>query len=217
MGMKLLMDDVTEIADGIWLVGLPPHEVQLLGSAKVTQGNRSVLLVGEAMFDENSMAVQVDASSVTVLNQGTTPETIIVRSPVDASKTLGSVERVLDPVMSGTLGPGDMEFLRLVQQKLTGEAREAARALLHHIRSGYPGDLKRGQRSNFTNVPDNFWYVIVQPRVQSLSVTVRGHVERFHPEKLKLKADRPGYTRFALSRLDEVPGALSIIEQSKRK
>jgi hypothetical protein len=114
-------------------------------------------------------------------------------------------------------GPGDREFIQLVEQELVGEARQAALAILVAVRGRSPGDLQRGQRNNFKNTPDNFWYVIVQPRVRALSITVRGVPKRFLPSPLNPKDDRPGYTRFSIRRLQEVAEAVRIIEQSKRQ
>ena len=58
------------------------------------------------------------------------------------------------------------------------------------MRAQDAGDLKRGGRNNFSNTPDNYWYVIVQPRVQSLSVTVRGPLNRFGTSTLDLKLEQ---------------------------
>ena len=57
----------------------------------------------------------------------------------------------------------------------------------------------------------------VQPQVQALSITVRGPPDRFADARLELKVDRPGYTRFKLQRSEDMPEALKIIGQSKRK
>ena len=113
-------------------------------------------------------------------------------------------------------GLGDKDFRYLVDVHLKGEAREAAHTLLSKVREASPGDLKRGERNNFSNTPDNFWYVIVQPRVQALSVTIRGEVENFLPSTLTLVTDRPGYTRFQLRGLDELEEALRVINSSTR-
>jgi hypothetical protein len=114
-------------------------------------------------------------------------------------------------------GNGDREFLRMVALELAGNAKKAAERLLETLRARFPGDLKRGNSRNFSNTPDNFWYVVVQPRVQNLSVTVRGEPDRFKPSTFELKADRPGYTRFKISHPSEVEEALRLITLSKRK
>ena len=89
--------------------------------------------------------------------------------------------------------------------------------ILREVRHRNPGDLSRGKRHNFSNTPDNFWYVIVQPTSQSLSITVRGKPDQFRPTSLEVKDDRPGYTRFKLRDPAEIDAALAIIGASKRK
>lgn len=106
---------------------------------------------------------------------------------------------------------------RLARTVLTGDAMKTAELLLRGVRAGSSGDLKRGKRLNFSNVPDNFWYVIVRPRVQGLSITARGMPERFGASKLELKIDRPGYTRFQVTKPGDVQEALRIIGLSKRR
>ena len=214
MGMKMLIDAANKIEDGVWLASIAPHELQLLGTPIISQGIRSIVLTEGGDFDESTGTLQVDAAGITVLNLGTSRLALIVNSANDANVSEQSKSKEFS---AEALGPGDKEFVQLVRDQLRGDAQVAALNILQEVRNVYPGDLKRGQRSNFKNTPDNFWYVIVQPRVQSLSITVRGHVERFHSELLELKADRPGYTRFALSTPSQVAEAFRVIEQSKKK
>ncbi|MBA1157934.1 hypothetical protein [Microvirga mediterraneensis] len=212
MGMMMLIDGVVPLGKDVWSGSAPPHILTMLGQAKVTAGTRSVLLVEALRFDEADKSLRFDASQATVLNLGTTDD-IIVLSNSPAAK----LAAVRSQSATGTYGPGDQEFLSLVRSELMGEAKEAAEQILRAVRSRYPGDLEKGLRLNFKNTPDNFWYVIVQPRVQSLSITVRGVPQRFLPSSLDLKLDRPGYTRFAVRTPDEVAEALRIIEGSRRK
>jgi len=153
----------------------------------------------------------LDAGSVAVLNVGTTPSAIVIDG------TLAAEAKDAESSDPRDLGPGDMEFLNLAETELKGEAQEAAVDLIRAVRHKWAGDLKRGERNKFSNTPDNFWYVIVQPRVQALSVTVRGRPERFQSSILKLRPDRPGYTRFTVTTPDQVLEAVRLIEQSKRK
>ncbi len=75
------------------------------------------------------------------------------------------------------------------------------RQLLSGVRQKSPGDLKRGKSRNFSETPDNFWYVIVQPRIDELSITVHGAVDHFEPvARLEIKDDR-GNTRFKVTQL----------------
>jgi hypothetical protein len=111
------------------------------------------------------------------MNVGTSATTVVIDVGI-AAPTEG-----LEPTASneiGELGRGDHEFCLLAEQLLTGEAQEAAIDLIRGVRQRWPGDLKRGKRNNFSNTPDNFWYVIIQPRVMALSVTIRGKPEQLY-------------------------------------
>ena len=155
----------------------------------------------------------LDEESIVVLNVGTTASTVVVDSSIEVSQT-AEHELARPP---GELGPGDREFLSLAEKELSGEAQEAAIGLLRQVRSKWPGDLKRGERNEFSNTPDNSWDVLVQPRAQTLSITLRGAPERFQSKSLNLKTDRPGYIRFTVGTPDELPEVIRLIEQSKRK
>lgn len=216
MGMKMLLEEAVELSDGVWSAKVSPHEVPIFGQPKATIGGRSVLLTENATFIAATRCLQVDGGSVSVLNQGTTPETLVVEAKASDGTLLVTTEKG-QIARFDRFGPGDREFLGMVGRELQGHPREAAERILQEVRARYPGDLQRGQRSNFKNTPDNFWYVIVQPRAQSLSITVRGARDRFKPSKLELKDDRPGYTRFSLKHPSEVANAVQIIERSKRR
>lgn len=215
MGLRLVIDDVRALAVGVWNLNLQPSEVQRLGGVRNSAGGRSILLIDNAIYDEASRTLGFDASSVRVLNLGTSPDTVAVASlgsAQDASVRLGLGQA--EP----NYGAGDLEFLSLVEKRLRGTAASAAKELLRRIRGREAGDLQRGQRLNFKNTPDNFWYVIVQPTVQALSITVRGRPSSFDSVPgLALVNDRPGYTRFKLTRPDQVEGALRTIWSSRRR
>jgi hypothetical protein len=215
MGMSMLFDGATPQGEGVWSVVVPAHQVTHLGQPKVRLGSRSVLLVERPVFDVSAATIRVDVDSILVLNQGTTATALVIEAKQEPESTKGEPENAQPEVLHH--GPGDREFIQLVEQELVGEARQAALAVLKAVRGRSPGDLQRGQRNNFKNTPDNFWYVIVQPRVQALSITVRGDPQRFSPSRLNPKDDRPGYTRFSICRSGDVAEAVRIIEQSKRQ
>jgi hypothetical protein len=212
--MKMVFEHTVAGLNGSWLTLVPPHQVAMLGEPRFTRGSTSVLLASSPEFDSTSRHLSVDADWVVVLNLGTTPRTFVIDTVI-GSEALAEGEG--GSAQSDQLGPGDREFLSLVERELQGEAQEAAVDLIRAVRRKWPGDLKRGERNNFSNSPDNFWYVIVQPRVQALSITLRGAPDRFKSTTLELKVDRPGYTRFSLKNPDRVDEAIRLIEQSKRR
>jgi hypothetical protein len=211
--MMHLLDGV-EGREGCWLASIPPHQVAKLAKPLMARGTTSVLLVSTPHFDGDRHQLRFGADDVAVLNLGTTARTFVVDAV--SSDDAASKQQATDQE-AGQLGPGDREFVHLTETELRGEAKEAAIDLIREVRRRWPGDLKRGERNNFSNTPDNFWYVIVQPRVQALSITIRGVPSRFQSNLLDLRVDRPGYTRFTIKSSDEIPEALRLIEQSKRK
>lgn len=213
--MKILLDQASQVTEGVWLTAAPPHQLTMLSDQRFSRGPRSVLLAQSPTFDRDRGYLLVDAEQLVVLNLGSTPTTVVIDATISA-EAAGDSETERHATL-GELGPGDREFRSLAERELHGEAQEAAIDLIHEVRRRWGGDLKRGERNNFSNTPDNFWYVIVQPRVQALSVTVRGTRDKFREPKLELRPDRPGYTRFIVRSPDEVPEALRLIEQSKRK
>lgn len=211
--MKLLLENSMEVANGVWLTFAAPHQLTIFAQPTLTRGRRSVVLTSSPAFDKDRGSLVLDAESLFVLNIGTSPSTVVVDTIVSAE----ALDRDSDLLMPNDFGPGDREFLSLAERELRGEAQEAAVDLIREVRKRWAGDLKRGERNNFSNTPDNFWYVIVQPRVQALSVTVRGARSRFQSAALELRVDRPGYTRFSVKTPDEIPEALRLIAESKRK
>lgn len=217
MSLRVIVDDADQLATGVWNIRLAPSEIQRLGSARNSVGHRSVLLIDEPTFDEGSKEFRFKASGVRVLNLGTSSETVAIAASLDKLEDVFSDSeaqyRTTEPY-----GTGDREFLNLIDRRLTGQPLQAAKQLLRAVRSAVAGDLQRGKRLNFKNTPDNFWYVVVQPTAQSLSVTVRGQPGRFGaPSKLDLKGDRPGYTRFKINRLEQIDEALQVIWKSRRR
>lgn len=205
--MQIVFDNSAPSSPGVWITHVPPHELTRLGVPNASRGSTSILLARSPTFDDEQERLSASIEGLTVLNLGTTSRTLVVDSELqDASATAGR---------AGAEGQGDCEYRTLVDMHLKGEAREVAHEVLTKIRETRPGDLKRGERNNFSNTPDNFWYVIVQPRTQCLSITVRGEPDTFGISPLQLVTDRPGYTRFQLRSSDDLEEALRIIFASK--
>ncbi len=195
---------------------MPPHQVRLFGGATHSIGPRSVILIKNCEFDAQLGSLHFDADDVISLNVGTLSQTIAVAVSVvpDSDATARSAHQ---PIGELAYGPGDREFLDLTRAELPKPMQEAAGALLAGVRHRSAGELKRGKARNFSDTPDNFWYVIVQPRISQLSITVRGPVEHFEGmAKLPLKDDR-GNTLFKITGETDVAAALDIIFHAKRK
>ena len=229
MGLVITASGAEHLKSSVWQLEMPPHQIRLFGDCRRAEGERSVLLVSGARFDADAKTLAFDVSAVTPLNIGKSNIAIVIGEvdSVFASNNddlLASAPWTEVPPSTGsmplpfieTLGPGDREFLA-VANEMPRLGRETADLLLAEIRKRSPGDLRRGQQRNFSNTPDNFWYVVVQPRIGELSVTVRGEPDRFRSETLTLKQDRPGYTRFKVAKPEDVSEAVRIIFASKRR
>lgn len=214
--MRASIPNVEEVAPGIWRFDLPPHEVRLLGQCARAMGKQSVVLLRKAEFERGKQTLHFAIGDAEPVNIGTSASTIGLLTE-NAMAPESSTTRSQSPQQRGAYGRGDREFLSLVNAELSETMAAAAKRLLDGVRLCSSGDLKRGLNRNFSETPDNFWYVIVQPRIDELSITVRGAVEHFHDmAKLEIKDDR-GNTRFKIRSQEDVPAALSLIFHAVRK
>jgi len=215
MPLKMTATNVQEIKTGIWAFDMPPHQVRHFGNASHAIGPQSVLLFRSYDYDAENNHLNFDLEDVSPINVGTTSKAIgIATSP--CGKSTGEIPDLNEPNQI-SFGPGDQEFLRLAKADLSVATAQVAEQLLSGVRKKSAGDLKRGKTRNFSETPDNFWYIIVQPRIDELSITVRGAVDHFEPvARLNIKDDR-GNTRFKVKNKDDLPAALEIIFHAIRK
>lgn len=215
MPLRLTATGVTEIGPGIWALEMPPHQVRHFGSTNHAIGSHSVLMFRSCRYDPEQQQLHFDLEDVTPINVGTTAKAIgIAVSAGNAELPTDLAESSPEPT---ALGPGDREFLRLAKRELSAETARAAEKLLLGVRLKSAGNLKRGQARNFSETPDNFWYVIIQPRVDELSITVRGPVDRFAGlTGIEVKDDRSN-TRFKVRDEGDVADALKLIFHAIRK
>jgi hypothetical protein len=215
MPLRMTATGVSEIGPGIWSFEMPPHQVRHFGSTNHAIGPKSVLMFRSCAYDAHQQQLHFDLDDVTPINVGTTPRAIgiAVQGDEEGRATPSDLNKPAPLVFS----PGDRGFLQLARSELSEGTARAAERLLLGVRQKSAGDLKRGQARNFSETPDNFWYVIVQPRVDELSITIRGPVERFEQlTPLKVKDDR-GNTRFKVRNEEDVPAALKLIFHAIRK
>jgi hypothetical protein len=76
--------------------------------------------------------------------------------------------------------------------------------------------LSRDGSGRWISFPDNFMSILLQSRNKALLVTVYGKPESFDDlgHTLRVKADRPPYSRFHIRSTQDLPTALDIIETS---
>ncbi len=215
MALRITVTDASEISDGVWSFDLPPHQVRQFGDTGHRVGDRSVLILRASSYDAESKQLHFGIDDSMPINIGTTAKALGIAANVADAGTLIGTAGTTKSLPS--FGPGDREFIRLAKAELSTATAEIAESLLQAVRHKSPGDLKRGQSRNFSETPDNFWYVIVQPRIDELSITVRGSVKHFKPvAKLEIKDDR-GNTRFKVRGKADLPAALALIFHARRK
>ncbi len=213
MSMKVVTPGARQIADGVWWTELPPHEVRMFAQNGSSQGEMSVIILSSFDYDAGRSTMTFKLADAKALNVGTTEATILISGKAEPFEAAGAEN---PKSSSGTRAPGDLEFLSLVKTQCQG-LQKVAEALLDGVRSRSAGELKRGKSRNFSETPDNFWYVIVQTRIEELSITVRGPVAHFDGlTRLEVKDDR-GNTRFKVRSLRDVNDALKLIFHAKRK
>lgn len=214
MSMRVVAPGARQIADGVWWTQLPPHEVRMFAQNGISQGEKSVIILSNFEYDAGQSTMTFRLADAKALNVGTTEATILISGEAQPLLEAGGVQSKKSS--SGIRAPGDVEFLDLIKAQCKG-LQKVADALLDGVRSRFAGELKRGKSRNFSETPDNFWYVIVQTRIEELSITVRGPVAHFDGlTKLEVKDDR-GNTRFKVRSLSDVDDALKLIFHAKRK
>lgn len=215
MALRITVTNAYEIRQGIWSFDMPPHQVRHFGNTNNTIGIQSVLIFRTCEYDAAVNQLYFDIEDVTPVNIGTSSRVIGIAAAIAGNPTLD--HQTASPSMPAVVGPGDREFLRLTRNELSKELAQTAEQLLLGVRERSSGDLKRGQARNFSETPDNFWYIIVQPRIDELSVTVRGPVKHFEDiTALKIKDDR-GNTLFKIRSEGDVMPALKLIFHALRK
>lgn len=182
---------------------IPPQDLDLFAEAPRSEGETSVLLLPQPP-EELGGQLAFTPGSVVVLNRGSTPRAILVSSP--SSETQKEETRMKRS--------GDQEFLA----ELPSSLRSLGSTLLAEVRKRWPGGLKSTPSGRFIETPDNFWTVKIQPRDKSLRLTVRGEPERLGGvAELGLRADRPGYSTFKVSQLDQIALALTVLTKAPRR
>jgi hypothetical protein len=216
MGLMITATNAAGAGPGLWTFEMPPHQVRLFGTAPTSIGHRSVIVVKACNFDAKAQTLQFDVDDAVALNVGTQPEAIAIAAETSTSRGQAAITP-RNSTPESTYAPGDRQFLSLVKDLLPLPMQRAAAALLDGVRQRAQGELKRGLSRNFSETPDNFWYVIIQPRVAQLSITIRGPVEHFeNMAKLPIKDDR-GNTLFKVTSEADVPSALELIFHAKRR
>ena len=211
MSLLITITGAKSLGPNLWEARLPPQRVRQLGGSPTSVGQRSVLFLSDFIFSEKEKELTFEFDAITPINIGTSDKVIVLGSTVNEDQMPET------PISSECLGKGDQEFLNLCEKELSADMFHTAKLLLTEVRRVSSGELKRGTKKNFSETPDNFWYVVVQNRIDQLQITVRGPVEHFAQiSALELKDDR-GNTRFKVKAEADIGEALKLILHAIRK
>ncbi len=219
MAIRMSVDHVTLLSEGVWSAPLSPSEVQLFARTKgAGMGEVSVLGVVEPEFDEAAGMLSIDNRQAHVLNIGKSDRTLIVDIGASPSPMQGlpATPPAPGPTKGEPEGRGDNMFIASCQHYLGSDLVAMAERLLSEVRSRYPGELHEGLARKWVNQPENFVALTIQNRDQSFVIHVKGEPHEFSAPTLEIKRDRGSYLRFKLTDEDQLPDAISVILASGR-
>jgi len=245
MGLKLTItiDGAKHLGMGVWMAKLEPDEVATLGKCENRSGPFSVLLLdSEVDYDEKTQTLTFNPNATCLLNIGGTEQILVLSSkdkkPVskpaaalsasvkaptskssEPSGEKASTEEPPDSMTADTelsrrLATGDKLFL----SELPADMRGLGETLLSEIRGIIPGELNFEPRSaKFDETPEIFWTIKILPSKKALRLTVRGTPETFEQTSgIDLKLDKFGYSAFHITRVAQVPGAITLLKQARK-
>jgi hypothetical protein len=219
MTIRVSVEQVALLSDGVWSAILNPHEIQMFARTRSAgMGQVSVLGVIEPEFDKAAGTLSIDSRQAYVLNVGKSDRTLIVdlgASPpaTEKEQTTASISRPSD---SSPDGRGDSMFITSCRYHLGPKLVSMAQQLLSEIRSRYPGELHEGLARKWVNHPENFVALTIQNRDQSFAIHVKGEPEEFTAPTLVIKPDRGSYSRFKLKDEGQLQDAISVILASAK-
>jgi hypothetical protein len=219
MAVEIVVGAAAEVTRCVWQAAIEPRHIRALGAGGSEFGEVSVLLLDAQTFDPEKSALRFSVEDVHLLNIGRSPTTIIIGvGPHEGERTNGETDTSLLEARSDRVqyGSGDRQFLHALEQ-LPDDIKQAGTQILTSVRRHFPGNLHPRSGRRYQETPDNFWFVTVQPRDRSLSITVRGLPDRFKVSRLRIVADRSPYSRFKVRGLDDVSEAVTVILSAVRK
>lgn len=235
MGLKVTIENVRRIDDGVWKATLDPDETTAFGDCKSKIGPFSILLLeSEIHFDERNKRITFDPKSTRLINIGSTNKIFLLNDSLSKQKTFVTTEPKPEkkPVQAERISenkssaketkykpsqivpPGDKLFLI----ELPPDIRSFGEMLLSAVRRHFKGELHYEPRTGkFDETPDIFWTVKIQAHSRSLKITIRGAPDFFKvPPKIDLFRDKFGYSAFKISDKSQIEGAVSLIKQAAK-
>jgi hypothetical protein len=213
MIMKISIDEAIRLAnDRIWMADVDPRNFRYLGTCQNSLGDISVALVVNPTYVESQKRLEFEPSSARVLNVGNSKKTVIIGIGHEAENS-STVD-----IHQAIAKPGDAKFLAELKERAPVLASLGERLLSEVRRDNPSNDLNSKESGKYVEGPDNYWTVKIQPRDQSLSITVRGRPQDFEAHgNIEIKGDRPGYSRFKIYKENQLNAGIQMIRQARRK
>lgn len=213
MGLKVTVEGAKALTEGLWLAKLSPGSTAVFGDPAARVGDWTVVVVeGLPDFEKGGGSLAFDPARARLLNVGATERLLVLGGATEARAVESSRPAAAKSARPAPTRGGDREFLDALPEDL----RELGELLLSEVRHHFQGELRYYPDSRrFVETPDNFWTVTVRTRVHSLDITVRGAPGTFGPSsRIEIKNDRTGYSRFKLTRTDQIEEALRVIRRA---
>jgi len=211
--MRVSIEKVYPSTEGVWTAHIDPQSLIRLANP-IRQGGRiNIIMVSRPLFDSLTHSLQFDLDSAILLNLGNTAEAVFV----DSRENESSRQLSDKPFYVRKQLAGDLHFLEELK-RLPQSQRIVGEKILAAVRKEYPGDLIFHEKSKkFVESPDNFWVVLIQPRVKSLRIIVYGKPEEYRDyNNIKLKDDMKGYSSFLIDNINQINDAVNIILEAKQ-
>ena len=210
MNISVSLPDAVEIDDGVWKVQLNPAEASVFGKPDYRNGAVSILVLSESpIYEKSSGTLSFKLNTTKFLYSGNSLSALVIYG---ASKDQKGVSSGYEEPSSG-----DDHFISSLPPKL----KELGLSLLTEIRNENPnGQLVFHPNSGkYVESPNNYWTVRIQPRDESLRVTVYGLPHSFDTDSsvILLKKDMSSYSAFKVSVKQQLQEALSVIRQARMK
>lgn len=218
MSMQVAIRDVEYLGDSVWIATLSPEDLAVLGSASEHGGDTSIVLLADLESPAPDVeALRFNPRHARVLNQGATTRTLFVFGTLSEN---ASEMEVVAPRHGPKVQDDDDRYRKELQEKLSPDLVEAGDRLLDRVRDEFGGYFRIAKSSGrYVNRPDNFWTAKVQPRDESIAITVRGRPDSFDslPQTLTIKPDRASYSRFKIEHGGQLDAAWEVIREAEQK
>lgn len=216
--MKMAFEHVDQLATGVWLSKVDADDLKGFATRSATSGNRSIVAVSGAQYDDESKLLTISPSGIEVLAIGSSGTAVIVEQSANDVPAMEKEDQVSEQewerkplLMKGTFAP----FLEAcLDEGLPREIVALASDILNEMRNLLPFTLTEGKARKWTADP-NFVAITIQNRNKQLLVSVKGDHRRMAYSTISPVMGRGiAYSEFHLSSRNQFHDAIDAIRKS---